>query len=63
MISGGITNRKILMKLVHEEFIRMLAGHVEHPLLKYSKINEYIVCTAMQGADFGVKGALALSLS
>lgn len=51
------------MKLVHEEFIRMLAGHVEHPLLKYSKINEYIVCTAMQGADFGVKGALALSLS
>lgn len=59
VIGGGIMNRKILMGLIRQEFIRMLAGYVEHPLLGQS-IDKYIVGPWL-GGDVGVKGAMILS--
>lgn len=32
VIGGGIMNRKILYHFIHEEFIKLLAKYVEHPL-------------------------------
>jgi fructokinase len=58
VIGGGIMNRKILYSLIHKEFIRLLSGYVDHPLLG-EKISEYIVAPRL-GGDVGVKGAMIL---
>ena len=34
VIGGGIMNRVVIYQFIHEEFVRMLAGYVDHPLLK-----------------------------
>lgn len=60
VIGGGIMNRKILFALIHQEFIRLLAGYVEHPLFSNEKIHEYIVPPRL-GSDVGVKGGMILS--
>jgi fructokinase len=59
VIGGGIMNRKILLGLIRQEFIRMLAGYVDHPVLGQS-IDQYIVAPWL-GGDVGVKGAMILS--
>lgn len=61
VLGGGIMNRKILYSIINEEFIRMLAGYVDHPLLSKNQIEHYIVPPSL-GSDVGVKGAMALSL-
>lgn len=52
-------NRKLLYGLIHKEFIRMLAGYVDHPLLS-TDISSYIVAPRL-GGEVGVKGAMILS--
>lgn len=59
VIGGGIMRRKLLFGLIHKEFIRMLSGYVEHPLLS-QEIEKYIVPPSL-GNDVGVKGAMILS--
>lgn len=61
VIGGGIMNRHIIYRFIHEEFLRMLAGYVDHPLLKKGAIERYIVAPKL-GSDVGVKGAITLSL-
>jgi fructokinase len=61
VIGGGIMNRKILYEIIQKEFLRMLAGYVDHPLLSSNRIKDYIVPPSL-GADVGVKGAMALYL-
>ena len=39
----------------------MLAGYVDHPLLKEGSVEKYIVAPRL-GADVGVKGAMALAM-
>lgn len=59
VIGGGVMNRKLLFGLIHKEFIRLLSGYVDHPLLS-SRISEYIVPPRL-GNEVGVKGAMILS--
>lgn len=59
VIGGGVMNRKLLFGLIHKEFIRLLSGYVDHPLLS-SNISEYIVAPRL-GGEVGVKGAMILS--
>lgn len=33
-IGGGILNRKILLPMIHKEFLKLLNEYVQHPLLK-----------------------------
>jgi fructokinase len=61
VIGGGIMNRTILFDLNRNQFIKLLGGYVEHPLLSKEKIERYIVAPRL-GSDVGVKGALALSM-
>jgi fructokinase len=60
VIGGGIMNRGVIYRFIHEEFTRMLAGYVDHPLLTSQSIEKYIVPPRL-GSDVGVKGAMALS--
>lgn len=60
VIGGGIMNRKLLFELIQEEFITLLGGYVDHPLLTKLKITQYIVPPKL-GGDVGVKGAMVLS--
>jgi hypothetical protein len=59
VIGGGILNRKIIYKYVHDHFREMLANYVEHPLFTEDNIKKYIVEPAL-GSEVGVKGALVL---
>jgi fructokinase len=59
VIGGGIMRRKLLLGLLHTEFIRMLSGYVDHPLLG-QQIEQYIVAPSL-GGDVGVKGGMILS--
>ena len=52
-------NRKILYKYIHEEFIKLLAKYVDHPLYTEGKIENYIKSPAL-GSLVGVKGAMIL---
>ena len=61
MIGGGIMNRKILYSLIQRDFIRLLSGYVEHPLLSKDRIEQFIVAPKL-GPDVGVKGAMILSI-
>ena len=61
VIGGGIMNRAVIYRFIREEFVRMLAGYVDHPLLRQNGIEGYIVPPKL-GADVGVIGAMALSL-
>jgi fructokinase len=61
VIGGGIMNRVILYGFIQDEFIRMLAGYVDHPLLKKGAVEEYIVAPKL-GAEVGVKGAMSLMM-
>lgn len=61
VIGGGIMNRTVIYSFIHKEFLRMLAGYVEHPLLSRRGVDKYIVPPKL-GSDVGVKGAMALSL-
>ena len=38
VIGGGIMNRTLLYEIIHEEFIRLLAKYVDHPLFKRKDI-------------------------
>lgn len=60
VIGGGIMNRKILLPLIHCEFMRLLGGYVEHGRLGKEGIDQYIVAPRL-GGDVGVKGAMILS--
>lgn len=60
VIGGGVMNRKLLLELTQAEFLVLLGGYVEHPLLSKEKISEYIVAPRL-GSDVGVKGAMTLS--
>lgn len=51
--------RKLLYGLIQQEFIRLLGGYVEHPILG-QQIDQYIVPPSL-GSDVGVKGAMILS--
>ncbi len=59
IIGGGILNRKILYKYIHDNFIKLLAEYVEHPLFTHENIHNYIVPPVL-GATVGVKGGLLL---
>jgi fructokinase len=59
VIGGGIMKRKLLYGLIQQEFIRLLGGYVEHPILS-QQIDQYIVPPSL-GSDVGVKGAMILS--
>jgi len=54
-------NRKILYSLIQRDFIRLLSGYVEHPLLSKDRIEQFIVAPKL-GPDVGVKGAMILSI-
>ena len=43
VLGGGIMNRKLLYDIVRKDFLRMLSGYVDHPLLSSDRIQEYIV--------------------
>lgn len=57
VIGGGVMNRKVVLQLVHEQFLRLNEGHIEHRLLRKDLISQYIVGSRL-GADGGVKGAM-----
>jgi len=38
VIGGGIMNRKILYDFIREEFIKLMAEYVKHPLYSESRI-------------------------
>ena len=59
VIGGGIMNRVVIYRFIQEEFLRMLGGYIDHPLLKEGAVERYIVAPKL-GADVGVKGAMTL---
>jgi fructokinase len=59
VIGGGIMNRKILYKYIQEEFIKLLAKYVDHPLYTEGRIENYIKPPTL-GSLVGVKGAMIL---
>ena len=60
VIGGGIMNRTIIYRIIQEEFVRMLAGYVQHP--KLSKAADSYIVAPKLGHDVGVKGAMSLAL-
>ena len=60
VIGGGVMNRKILMPMIHKEFVVLLNGYVRHPLLE--KPEEYIVYPHFY-PDNGVMSAILLGMT
>lgn len=59
IIGGGISNRKILFKHIHENFIKLLAEYIEHSNFTQENIHNYIV-RPLLGSSVGVKSAMLL---
>jgi len=47
VIGGGVMQRKVIMNLLHQEFIMQMNGYVQHPLLT-EKVEEYIVASELE---------------
>ena len=59
VIGGGVMNRKILYKLIHESFLEQMKGYVTHDLLTEEGVGKYIVRSRFEN-DTGLYSALSL---